>query len=141
MSAILVLILRILLIANLYAFLTLTLIFLYHEMRRFSGLDKSKQVKNIVLNLLDEPARVFSKSEILIGRDPDCDLQLQDDNISNRHARIFYSKGKWMIEDSKSDTGIYLNNQKILTPTILKENDLICVGIKEIRVSFQKSSN
>ena len=83
------------------------------------------------------PVRSFSQMEILIGRDPQNDLQLQDDTISARHARIFHSNNLWMVEDSQSTNGTFLNNEKILSPTALVEDDIIRCGKINISVSFQ----
>ena len=76
--------------------------------------------------------------EVLLGRDPQNDLQLQDETISARHARIFFSNNHWMLEDSLSTNGTYLNDEKILSPTALVENDIIRCGKIIIKVAFQK---
>jgi len=76
--------------------------------------------------------------EIFIGRDPQNDLQLNDETISARHARIFLSNSLWMVEDSLSTNGTFLNNEKILSPTALVEDDIIRCGKINIRISFIK---
>ena len=37
--------------------------------------------------------------EILIGRHPDCGVQLESSAVSRRHARVFIKDGRYLIED------------------------------------------
>jgi pSer/pThr/pTyr-binding forkhead associated (FHA) protein len=137
MSAIIVLVLRILLTVCLYAFLVIALVYLSREMLQSNHLKEDEPIRNIILNFEGEPAKCFAQKEILIGRDPQNHLQLIDKNISNKQSRIFYSSDKWMIEDSQSENGTYLNNQRILSPTPLEENDIVRFGKTEIKITFQ----
>jgi pSer/pThr/pTyr-binding forkhead associated (FHA) protein len=52
---------------------------------------------------------------VLLGRNPECTLVLDDDFASGRHARIFRQDGGWFVEDLKSTNGTYLGSDK-LTP-------------------------
>jgi len=136
MSAIVVLGLRILMTASLYAFLVLVLLFFLREMQHTIRQKESQHLPNVFLHADGVPVKSFSQMEILIGRDPQNDLQLQDDTISARHARIFLSNNLWMVEDSQSTNGTLLNNEKILSPTALVEDDIIRCGKINISVSF-----
>ena len=138
MSAIVVLGLRILMTASLYAFLVLALLFFLREMQHTIRQKENQHLPNIFLHADEMPVRSFSQMEILIGRDPQNDLQLQDDTISARHARIFFSNNLWMVEDSQSTNGTFLNNEKILSPTALVEDDIIRCGKINVSVSFNK---
>ena len=136
MSAVIVLILRILLTGCLYAFLILALVNFLREMRHTIQLKEHQQLPKINLLIENQPQKSFSQLEILIGRDPQNDLMLQDDTISARHARIFYSNNHWMAEDSQSTNGTFLNDEKILSPTALVENDILRCGKINICVNF-----
>ncbi len=138
MSAIVVLVLRILMTASLYAFLVVALLFFLREMQHTIRQKENQRIPDIFLHIEGLPIRSFSQMEILIGRDPQNDLQLQDDTISARHARIFHSNNLWMVEDSLSTNGTYLNNEKVLSPTALVEDDIIRCGKINFRVSFNK---
>jgi hypothetical protein len=138
MSAIVVLGLRILMTASLYAFLVLALLFFLREMQHTIRQKENQHLPGIFLHADGVPVRSFSQMEILVGRDPQNDLQLQDDTISAKQARIFYSNNLWMVEDSQSTNGTFLNNEKILSPTALVENDTIRCGKINISVSFNK---
>lgn len=72
---------------------------------------------------------------ILIGRDPSCDIELVEEDISRIHARIFSEDGVYKIED-KSTNGIFINGKKVES-AFLKENDKIKIGSWQI--IFEKS--
>lgn len=138
MSAVVVLVLRILMTVSLYAFLVLTLLFFLREMQHTIRQKENQHLPDIFLQADELPLKSYSQMEILIGRDLQNDLQLQDDAISARHARIFFSNNLWMLDDSQSTNGTYLNDEKILSPTALVENDIIRCGKILIKVAFQK---
>jgi len=138
MSAVVVLVLRILMTVSLYAFLVLTLLFFLREMQHTIRQKEIQHLPDIFLQADELPLKSYSQMEILIGRDLQNDLQLQDDTISARHARIFFSNNLWMLDDSQSTNGTYLNDEKILSPTALVENDIIRCGKVLIKVAFQK---
>ncbi len=138
MSAVIVLVLRILMTVCLYAFLVLSLFMFFREMQHTIRQKENQHIPEILLQTDGVPLKSFSQMEILIGRDPQNDLQLQDDTISSRHARIFFSNSHWMLEDSQSTNGTFLNDEKILSPTALVENDIIRCGKIIIRIAFQK---
>jgi len=138
MSAVVVLVLRILMTVSLYAFLVLTLLFFLREMQHTIRQKEIQHLPDIFLQADELPLKSYSQMEILIGRDLQNDLQLQDDTISARHARIFFSNNLWMLDDFQSTNGTYLNDEKILSPTALVENDIIRCGKVLIKVAFQK---
>lgn len=67
-----------------------------------------------------------SKNEFLIGRDPNCDIILDNPQAERKHARIIYDGENHYIEDLKSSAGTYVNNKKIKR-AMLRDNDRIQV--------------
>ncbi len=51
--------------------------------------------------------------ELVLGRDPDCDLPLIDARISRRHARLHVDRGEVHIEDIGSTNGIKVGGTKL----------------------------
>ena len=54
--------------------------------------------------------------QIKIGRSADCQLILDDDYVSTRHARIYRSGDGYLVEDLGSTNGTYLNNERLSAP-------------------------
>ena len=77
------------------------------------------------------------KAEISVGRDPGCDLCIDNLAASSRHARIFKGSDVYAIEDLNSTNGTYLNGQEVQTK-ILNDNDKITIGKHTISVSYQE---
>ncbi len=53
------------------------------------------------------------QGELVIGRDPDCDLPLINERISRRHARLLVDRGGVRIEDIGSTNGIKVGAHKL----------------------------
>ncbi|HMT31700.1 MAG TPA: FHA domain-containing protein [Dermatophilaceae bacterium] len=50
---------------------------------------------------------------ILIGRNPECALVLDDDFASGRHARLIQRNGSWQVEDLGSTNGTQLDGHRL----------------------------
>ncbi|MDQ3262472.1 MAG: FHA domain-containing protein [Myxococcota bacterium] len=50
----------------------------------------------------------------------DADIQLADQGVSKKHARIYARKGEWFLEDLNSANGTYLDGQKLSQPVLLE---------------------
>ncbi|MEX0725145.1 MAG: FHA domain-containing protein, partial [Planctomycetaceae bacterium] len=70
----------------------------------------------------------LSDGETVIGRHSDCQVLLQSNQVSRRHARVIVREGAYCIEDLGSGNGTYLNGQPVLEPTPLKHDDRVKVG-------------
>jgi len=66
--------------------------------------------------------------ETVLGRLPECDIQIDSNMVSRRHARIVSKDGEFEIEDLGSGNGTFINGQKIEQATRLKTNDRIKLG-------------
>jgi len=71
------------------------------------------------------PNRVY-----VLGRDADCDVQIEDSGCSRRHARIVVSGDArtLSLEDLKSKNGTVVNGQRVRGRVQLKTADRIQVG-------------
>ncbi|RLS57591.1 MAG: FHA domain-containing protein [Planctomycetota bacterium] len=63
-----------------------------------------------------------------LGRLPDCDIQIDFNMVSRKHARVFAVEEQFLIEDLGSGNGTFVNGQKIEKPMRLKSNDRIELG-------------
>lgn len=73
-------------------------------------------------------------NDIVLGRQADCDLILDDNGASSHHARLYREKNEWMLADLNSTNGTLVNQERI-TKLILRDNDLIEIG--DTKISFQ----
>ena len=79
-----------------------------------------RTVLELVVN--GEPVRaVLRPGEVLlVGRDPACQVVVDDRSVSRRHAEISWSGGGWVIRDLGSRNGIHLDGER--TDTIRVTN-------------------
>ena len=66
--------------------------------------------------------------ELLIGRDPVCDIVFDDPAISRKNSRAFLAGGVVYLEDLGSQNGTSLNGAPIQMPSILRSGDEIAIG-------------
>lgn len=62
------------------------------------------------------PARtvlVVGDRECIVGRDPECEIVLEDDRVSRKHARITFSRDSWRLTDFGSSNGTSLDGTPI----------------------------
>lgn len=71
------------------------------------------------------------KSELLLGRGPDCDIVIPMRQVSRHHLRIFQGEGGTMAEDLNSKNGTYVNGRHIDEIVRLGEGDEIQVSLAQ----------
>jgi hypothetical protein len=75
----------------------------------------------------------------VIGRSRECDIVLQDSNVSRRHAEIRPSGGDgWTISDLGSTNGVKVNGRAIGATTPLQPGDEIAVGTVDVRFEVDR---
>ena len=67
-------------------------------------------------------------AELVIGRSPDCDITLDDNNISRRHCLVKRSWHGFTAQDLGSRNGVLVNSQEINGPQMLRDGDEIQIG-------------
>lgn len=80
-------------------------------------------------------SKFFQVPEISVGRAAGNDLILEDDNVSSRHARILQKDGKFIIVDTDSTNGVYVNDRKLTTPVVIAGPDRIHIAVFVLTVS------
>lgn len=75
----------------------------------------------------------------IIGRDGDCNITINDNWVSSKHAVLLFRAGKYSITDSQSSHGTFVNDTDIeLEPYYLQDGDVIKVGktVLKFRTAF-----
>ena len=67
------------------------------------------------------------KDGLTIGRSTQCDLVLDEPNVSRVHARIVRRSSQWLIVDNNSTNGLFVNGARVDSAP-LKGGDRIQVG-------------
>ncbi|MHB8779485.1 MAG: FHA domain-containing protein [Anaerolineales bacterium] len=143
MSGSIVLALRLISTLALLGFLGWSFIFLYREVNRQSLVLAGRRVPGISLTVYDEhgnPAlKRFFQPEIMIGRDPGCDVPLIDDAVSTKHAQLTYHHGQWWLEDLASTNGTSLNETSVNMPTVITSGDEIKCGSTRVTINLSEN--
>ncbi len=81
--------------------------------------------------------------ELVIGREPSCDLILNDRGVSRQHAKICFVARQWQIEDLGSTNGLQLTratNGKVVelksNCTHLENGDELAIGEASLRIEL-----
>lgn len=69
-----------------------------------------------------------------IGRDPQCDLHLDNRALSRRHAQIEKRGAAIWVRDLNSQNGTYVNGNRIAEPLALNGGDVVEVGRYHVRI-------
>lgn len=69
------------------------------------------------------------KTEIHVGRDPDCEIVVPDRQVSRVHARFTFNKNGVLLEDLGSKNGTFLNGLLLESPSILEEGDIVQIAL------------
>lgn len=132
MSGSVVLVLRLLMAATLYIFLWWGVWTIWKSIQTQGNGLAARRVPGISLAIQNRNSapdvRHFNQAEILIGRDSHCDIHIQDETASTRHARLAFHHGQWWLEDLGSTNGTQINDEALTIPTVVISGDQIHCG-------------
>ncbi len=84
----------------------------------------------LIVHFPSRPARVFllpDGGETVLGRDEDCDVVLDDDRVSRRHAILASGGPDWSIADAGSKNGTFIDGMPVESG-LLQERSWISFG-------------
>ena len=79
----------------------------------------------------------FKQASILIGRDEQADVRIDNPSVSRRHAEIRLGDGGWVIDDLGSSNGTFLKGNRIQGPQPIGLGDEI--GFGKFSIVFGKA--
>ncbi len=74
------------------------------------------------------------RSVWVVGRSRACDIRLEDDTVSARHARIACRGGRWTVTDLGSTNGTRLNGDPV-EHALLRPGDTLHLGTLAARLT------
>jgi pSer/pThr/pTyr-binding forkhead associated (FHA) protein len=80
--------------------------------------------------------REFTRGRVILGRAREADFQLEDPNVSRRHAALYWSEGRVMVEDLDSTNGTLVNGYPV-SSTVLRPRDVLVIGDTRIEVELR----
>lgn len=91
-------------------------------------------VEDVVINKWQ-----ITEEVVIIGRAKDCDIQIDDQSVSSKHARLIVEKDAYLddaeniyIEDLKSTNGTEVNGKEVKKRK-LEDGDILKIGFNQFR--------
>jgi hypothetical protein len=85
----------------------------------------------------DGQTKRVDKRRILLGRSRECDIQVEDPNVSRRHAELRQEGASYWIVDLESTNGIEVNGRRVKRAK-LDSGDTFTVGSTEITFTTER---
>ena len=68
------------------------------------------------------------RQKLSVGRNPQCDIFLNDMTVSRNHASIAPCADGYLVHDENSYNGVWVNNESVET-RVLKVGDVVQIGV------------
>ena len=82
---------------------------------------------------VDGRAVPLTAERVVIGRSRECDIRVDDGNVSRRHVELVREgPSEWVVVDLGSTNGTELNGRKVQRRTALDDGDRITIGSTEL---------
>jgi len=99
--------------------------------------ERARSRVHTALLLLDGKRLVVGPTGVTLGRSRQCDIVLQDPNVSRQHAEVRPRGGSWVLNDLGSTNGSLINGRRIDGPEVLKPGDEIEIGTSAIKFEVE----
>jgi hypothetical protein len=75
--------------------------------------------------------------QAIVGRDPSCDVVVNDGSVSRKHARLEQRGGNWAVVDQGSANGTFLDSQRV-AETVLRNGQELRFGAVAYKVEIEE---
>jgi predicted component of type VI protein secretion system len=79
------------------------------------------------------------KRRVVLGRSRECDIQVEDPNVSRRHAELRQEGAAYWIVDLDSTNGIEVNGRRVKRAK-LDSGDVVTVGSTDITFTTERDN-
>ena len=142
LPGILLLSLRFLLALTLYLFLAWAVRIIWQDLRQIKTVSQQQAINPLLLTIDAGPndltTHFLINPENILGRGPNCDINLQDETVSGQHARFYFEHKHWWLQDLGSSNGTYLNDLPLDQAAVLTDKDHLRFGGITAEVQLQE---
>lgn len=75
--------------------------------------------------------RWMIEDTMIVGRDPGCDIEVPNRQVSRHHARLTPTPEGVLLEDLGSKNGTHYNGEMIAEPIVLKDGDTVQIAFAQ----------
>lgn len=83
---------------------------------------------------------VITRFPFTIGRHPDCDWQLDEEEISRYHCVVLLHRERIFVHDLDSTNGTYVNGREAILPEELSDADELRLGALVFSVRMEREA-
>jgi len=89
--------------------------------------------REVVTLTVDGRVVTLTSGRVVIGRSRECDVRVDDGNVSRRHAELVQeSPSAWAVADLGSTNGTEVNGRRVKKRTRVNDGDRITIGSTEL---------
>ena len=99
--------------------------------------ERARARQQNALLLLDGKRLMVGPTGVTIGRSRQCEVVLDDPNVSRQHAEIRPRGGSWVLTDLGSTNGSSINGRRINGPEVVKPGDEIEIGTSRMQFELE----
>ena len=82
----------------------------------------------------------ITQGEYLIGRDPNCPVFVEADQVSRHHARLTFSAFDLVIEDLSSSNGVFIDGVQVQLPTLIRFDQEVQIGAATLHIRLGEAA-
>jgi len=98
---------------------------------------RARERSESALLLIDGKRMMVGPAGVTLGRSRECDVVLDDPNVSRQHAEIRPRGGSWVLTDLGSTNGSSINGRRIDGPEVVKPGDELEIGTSVIKFELE----
>ena len=101
------------------------------------SIETALPMSELVVEIVEGPdsgKQVELSGPLEIGRDPSCDLSLDDELASRHHLRIVPQNGTVLAEDLGSTNGTFVNDMQLHGSVVVNPGDHLLVGVTMLQL-------
>jgi hypothetical protein len=99
--------------------------------------ERARSRVQTALLVLDGNRLVVGPAGVTLGRSRQCDIVVDDPNVSRQHAEIRPRGDAWVLTDLGSTNGSLLNGRRIDGPEVIKPGDEIELGASVMKFELE----